>query len=53
MKLLSRELELVQSAQDTASQEIQHVDSEKRNLEKQLKQKEWEIQDCKALKDAQ
>ncbi|XP_053383312.1 coiled-coil domain-containing protein 57-like [Mercenaria mercenaria] len=51
-KLLSKELDLVRSAQEKNSQEFEHVENNHRALEKKLKEKDWELQDLRAMKDA-
>ncbi|XP_060556177.1 coiled-coil domain-containing protein 57-like [Ruditapes philippinarum] len=51
-KLLSKELDLVRSAQEKNSQEFEHVENNHRALEKKLKEKDWELQDMRAMKDA-
>ncbi|KAL4239435.1 Coiled-coil domain-containing protein 57 [Mactra antiquata] len=51
-KLLGKELDLVRSAQEKNSQEFEHVENNHRALEKKLKEKDWELQDMKAMKEA-
>lgn len=51
-KLLSKELDLVRSAQAKTSHEFESVENSQRALEKKLKEKDWELQDMKAMKDA-
>ncbi|XP_077980528.1 coiled-coil domain-containing protein 57-like [Glandiceps talaboti] len=51
-KLLAKELEVVQSASKTTSTDLKQADNTTRQLEKKLKEKEWELNDTKAMKDA-
>ena len=51
-KLLSKELDLVRTAQEQNSEEFEQVENNHRALEKKLKEKDWELQDMKAMKDA-
>ena len=51
-KLLGKELGLIKTAQQKNSEEFEQVENNHRALEKKLKEKDWEIQDTKAMKDA-
>ncbi|KAH3712621.1 hypothetical protein DPMN_072373 [Dreissena polymorpha] len=51
-KLLGKELELSKVAQQKKSQEFSQAENHQRNLEKKVKETEWEIQDMRALKDS-
>lgn len=51
-KLLAKELDLVKTAQQKNSEEFEQVENNHRSLEKKLKEKDWELQDMKAMKDA-
>ena len=42
----------MRTAQERNSEEFEHVESNHRALEKKLKEKDWELQDLKAMKDA-
>ena len=42
----------MRSAQEKNSQEFEHVENNHRALEKKLKEKDWELQDMRAMKDA-
>ncbi|XP_022084931.1 coiled-coil domain-containing protein 57-like [Acanthaster planci] len=52
VKLLSKELELVRTANERASSQLGDADSAVHELQKQLKQREWELHDQVSLKDA-
>ncbi|XP_038065963.1 coiled-coil domain-containing protein 57-like isoform X2 [Patiria miniata] len=52
VKLLSKELELVRTANERASSQLGNADSTAQELHKQLKQKEWELHDQASMKDA-
>ncbi|XP_033102589.1 coiled-coil domain-containing protein 57-like [Anneissia japonica] len=52
VKLLSRELELVRQENKKSSNHLQDADAHRMEREKQLKQKEWELEDMKGMKDA-
>ena len=45
VKLLTKELELVRASSDRTKDELETTESVIHNLEKQLKQKEWEASD--------
>ncbi|XP_070579694.1 coiled-coil domain-containing protein 57-like [Ptychodera flava] len=51
-KLLAKELEVVKAAGELTSTDLKHADCTTRELEKKLKEKEWELTDTKAMKDA-
>lgn len=51
-KLLGKELDLVKAAQQKNSEEFEQVENNHRVLEKKLKEKDWELQDMRAMKDA-
>lgn len=51
-KLLSKELDLVRAAQEKNSEEFEQVENNHRALEKKLKEKDWELQDLGAMKNA-
>ncbi|XP_078691345.1 coiled-coil domain-containing protein 57-like isoform X2 [Branchiostoma floridae x Branchiostoma belcheri] len=52
VKLLSKELEMVRSASAKQNTELQHTDQNIQQLQKALKQKEWELQDVTSIKNA-
>ena len=52
VKLLSKELDILKAAQEQNSEQFVRFDSSQRGLEKQLKQKEWELEDVKAMSAA-
>ncbi|XP_066292208.1 coiled-coil domain-containing protein 57-like [Branchiostoma lanceolatum] len=52
VKLLSKELEMVRSASEKQNTELQHTDQNIQQLQKALKQKEWELQDVTSIKNA-
>ena len=52
MKLLTKELDLVRSASQQTSEQLTSADQSTREIEKKLKQKEWELNDMKGMKDA-
>ncbi|XP_071815250.1 coiled-coil domain-containing protein 57-like isoform X2 [Apostichopus japonicus] len=51
-KFLSKEVDLVRSSAGKTNQELVNCNGIMRNLEKQLKEKEWELQDTIGTKDA-
>ncbi len=52
MKLLSNELDIVRAASVEEGQKWEAADDKHRELNKQLKQAKWELQDVTAIKDA-
>ncbi|XP_074647544.1 coiled-coil domain-containing protein 57-like [Tubulanus polymorphus] len=52
VKLLTKELELVKNTEMKNAEEIEAIGNNHCELEKKLKQKEWELQDTSAIKDA-
>ncbi|XP_071951973.1 coiled-coil domain-containing protein 57-like [Antedon mediterranea] len=52
VKLLGRELELVRQENEKTSSTLQDADTQARETEKKLKQKEWELEDLKGMKNA-
>ena len=52
VKLLTKELELVRGSQQSTAVEFEQVEGAQRQLEKQLKQKQWQLDDVKAMADA-
>lgn len=48
-KLLAKELEIMKSMQAKTTEDYQHVETSKTQLDKKLKEKEWELSDCKAM----
>ena len=52
VKLLTKELEIVRSAQAEDSAQRAQSEGAQRHLEKQLQQKHWELQDSMAMKEA-
>ncbi|RUS77718.1 hypothetical protein EGW08_014506 [Elysia chlorotica] len=53
VKLLEKELELMRDSNDKTLNHAEEVESSQRDLEKKLKQKEWELADMTAVKDSQ
>ncbi|XP_022315255.2 coiled-coil domain-containing protein 57-like [Crassostrea virginica] len=51
-KLLAKELEIMKTAQAKESEQFNEVESSYRELEKKLKEKEWELTDVTSMKDA-
>lgn len=51
VKLLTKELELAKAAHETDGKEMRNVRSTHQELEKQLKRREWEMEEIKALRD--
>lgn len=51
VKLLTKELELAKAAHETNGKEMRNVRSTHQELEKQLKRREWEMEEIKALRD--
>jgi len=50
--MLVKETEMMKAAQESNVREFAQSDSIQRDLEKQLKQKEWELEDVKAMNNA-
>ncbi|KAH9514404.1 hypothetical protein Btru_025159 [Bulinus truncatus] len=53
VKLLSKELELARDSHDKTTTIMEEVEDAQKKLEKILKQKEWELNDVIAIKDAE
>ncbi|XP_012941304.1 coiled-coil domain-containing protein 57 [Aplysia californica] len=51
-KLLAKELELARDSHDKTTCQAQEAESSQRELEKLVKQKEWELADVSAVKDS-
>ncbi|KAL5018722.1 hypothetical protein ScPMuIL_004444 [Solemya velum] len=51
-KLLSKELDIIKMTQEKNAMEFQEVEVGHRELEKKLKEKDWEIEDTRAMKKA-
>eukprot|EP00105_Crassostrea_gigas_P017732 XP_011435624.1 PREDICTED: coiled-coil domain-containing protein 57 [Crassostrea gigas] len=51
-KLLAKELEIMRTSQAKESEQYNMVESSHRDLEKKLKEKEWELADVTSMKDA-
>ncbi|XP_062605506.1 coiled-coil domain-containing protein 57-like [Saccostrea cucullata] len=51
-KLLAKELEIVKTSQVKESEQLSDVEHSHRELEKKLKEKEWELADTTSMKDA-
>ncbi|XP_033742493.1 coiled-coil domain-containing protein 57-like isoform X2 [Pecten maximus] len=51
-KLLGKEMEMMKDAQERNAQEYTEVERNHRQLEKALKEKDWELADLSAMKDA-
>ncbi|XP_052689655.1 coiled-coil domain-containing protein 57-like [Crassostrea angulata] len=51
-KLLAKELEIMRTSQTKESEQYNMVESSHRDLEKKLKEKEWELADVTSMKDA-
>ena len=49
---MTKELELVKATQESASTECNDAQNHQRELEKAVKQKEWEVEDLRAMKEA-
>ena len=52
MKVLQKELEQAKVIQQKTSEECEQTTEQQREVEKQLKHAQWEVQDVKAMKDA-
>ena len=50
--MLVKEIEMMKAAHESNAREFSQSDSTQRELEKQLKQKEWEFEDLKAMSHA-
>lgn len=53
VKLLEKELQLTKDSNQQTLDRAEEVESSQRELEKTLKQKDWEVADMKAVKDSQ
>ncbi|KAK3744535.1 hypothetical protein RRG08_056672 [Elysia crispata] len=53
VKLLEKELELTRDSNQKTLNHAEEIESSQRDLEKMLKQKEWELADMTAVKDSQ
>lgn len=51
-KLLAKELEIMRTSQAKESEQFNMMESSHRDLEKKLKEKEWELADVTSMKDA-
>jgi hypothetical protein len=47
--LLAKELEIMKSMQEKNSVDYKQVENSNSQLDKRLKEKEWELADCKAM----
>ncbi|XP_064640433.1 coiled-coil domain-containing protein 57-like isoform X2 [Lineus longissimus] len=52
VKLLQKELEMTQCHQVKTKEEYTNIEGNHRDLEKKLKEKDWELEDTKAMKEA-
>ena len=52
MKVLQKELEQTKVIQQKTSEECEQTTEQQREVEKQMKHAQWEVQDVKAMKDA-
>ena len=50
--MLANELAVLKAAKESSASELAQVDSFQRDIEKQLRQKEWELEDLKAMSTA-
>lgn len=50
--MLGKELEMAKSSENSATHESKQSEGNLRDLEKLLKQKTWEMEDLKAMKEA-
>ncbi|KAI8794762.1 coiled-coil domain-containing protein 57 isoform X1 [Biomphalaria glabrata] len=53
VKVITKELELARESHDKTTAVVEEVEDAQRKLEKFLKQKEWELSDVTAIKDAE
>ena len=51
-KLLAKELEMLKEAKLNSERECEQAEGNQQQLQKLLKQKDWQLQDVTALKDA-
>lgn len=52
MKTLNKEIELLKAARESSGREFEQVEMTQKELEKQLRQKDWELEDVKAMSHA-
>ena len=52
MKTLNKEIELLKAARESSGREFEQVETTQKDLEKQLRQKDWELEDMKAMSHA-
>ena len=52
MKILTKELEMSKASQSDCTTERDKAEGQQRHLEKELKSKEWQLQDITAMKNA-
>ena len=52
MKTLNKEIELLKAARETAGHEVAQAQTTQKELEKQLRQQDWELDDVKAMSHA-
>ena len=52
MKTLNKEIELLKAARESAGHEFEQAEMTQKELEKELRQKDWELDDVKAMSHA-
>lgn len=52
MKTLCKEIELLKAARESTGREFEQAETSQKELEKQLRQKDWELEDVKAMNHA-
>lgn len=52
VKTLTKEIELLKVARESTGREFEQVETTQKELEKQLRQRDWELDDLKAMSHA-
>ena len=52
MKTMKKEMELQKAARESTGREFEQAEVTQKDLEKQLRQKDWELEDVKAMSHA-
>jgi len=52
VKTLNKEIELLKGARESTGREFEQAETTQKELEKQLRQKDWELEDVRAMSHA-
>lgn len=52
MKTLTKEIELLKAARESTGRDFEQAETTQKELEKQLRQRDWELDDLKAMSHA-